>query len=389
MRVRKPKLRVTQYPHSPTTPWVIEGLRIEGKRKRLFFRTRTEADLELARIKVKHAREGQDALSIPDSLRIMARDCAERLAARGHTIAEATDFYLRHLEAVEKSITVDALVSEYIDSKRRAGQSDVHLADLHYRLGNFAQDFGQAPIRTLTSSGIEDWLHALDLGPKSFNNFRDRLSTLFTYGVKRHYLDANPVTAIDPVKEIDSPPEIFTVDQLDAVLEVCSPELLPTLAIGAFTGLRTAELLRLSWTEVDLVRGYVEVTADKSKTARRRLIPISANLIEWLRPYAHHTGQVCPMGSFNYHESCRAFADKAGLSGWPKNGLRHSFASYYLALHQNAPELSLHLGHTSPQMVFAHYRKVVTPEEAKRYWAIRPMTAAENVVPLKQLTVRA
>src|SRR5258708_1214721 len=104
VRVRKPKLRVKEYRHSTTTPWVIEGLRIDGKRKRLFFRTRAEADLELARIKVKRTREGQDALSIPDSLRIMARDCAERLSPWKRTLAEATNFYLAHLEAVERSI---------------------------------------------------------------------------------------------------------------------------------------------------------------------------------------------------------------------------------------------------------------------------------------------
>jgi integrase len=387
--MRKPKLRVKQYPHSPSTPWVIEGLRTcEGKRKRLFFRTRAEADLELARIKVKHAREGQDALSIPDSLRIMARDCAERLGRLGHTIAEATDFYLAHLEAVEKSITVDALVQEYIEAKRRGGLSEVHLGDLRYRLGTFARDFSRARVRTLTSAVIEDWLHGLDLGPKSLNNFRDRLSTLCAYGVRRKYLDANPVAAIDPVKEVDNPPEIFTVDQLAAVLGLCSPELLPTLAIGAFAGLRTAELLRLSWTEVDLVRSYVEVTAGKSKTARRRLIPISDNLTEWLRPYAHHAGQagqVCPLGAYHYHAACRATADMAGLSSWPKNGLRHSFASYYLALHQNAPELSLHLGHTSPQMVFNHYRELVHREEASRYWNIRPPVLAGNIVPLERV----
>ena len=100
------------------------------------------------------------------------------------------------------------------------------------------------------------------------------------------------------------------------------------------------------------MRGYVEVTASKSKTARRRLIPISDNLAEWLRPYANRTGQVCLLGAYHYHAACRQIADMAGLSGWPKNGLRHSYASYYLALHQNAPELSLHLGHTSPRMVF-------------------------------------
>src|SRR6516164_7881183 len=109
MRVRIPKLRVKEYSHSPTARYVIEGLRIDGKRKRLFFRTRAQAELELARIKTKRAREGQDALSIPDSLRIMARDCAALLAPHGKSLADATSFYLDHLEKLRRSISVAAL----------------------------------------------------------------------------------------------------------------------------------------------------------------------------------------------------------------------------------------------------------------------------------------
>jgi hypothetical protein len=33
-------------------------------------------------------------------------------------------------------------------------------------------------------------------------------------------------------------------------------------------------------------------------------------------------------------------------------------------------------------MVFNHYREVVTPEEAERYWNISPAKEAENVVPM-------
>ncbi|PYK18118.1 MAG: hypothetical protein DME55_07820, partial [Verrucomicrobia bacterium] len=111
--MRKPQLRVQEYPHSRTARYVIEGLRINGKRKRLFFRTRIEAQRELARIKIKRAREGEDALAIPDSLRIMARDCAALLSPHNKTIAEATAFYLAHLEALSSSITVAELAREY------------------------------------------------------------------------------------------------------------------------------------------------------------------------------------------------------------------------------------------------------------------------------------
>jgi integrase len=380
--VKKPQLRVKEYPHSLTARYVLEGLRINGKRKRLFFRTKAEADIELARIKKKRAREGDDALSISDSLRIMARDCDAMLAPFSKTILEATTFYLNHLQDLNRSITLEALVAEYQDSIRRAGLSKVYLNDLRYRLGRFVSDFGAVPVRTLSSAAIEDWLHALELGPKSFNNFRARLASLFTYGQKRNYVTTNPVLAIQPVKLIQTPPEIFTPQELDKVLANADASILPTLAIGAFAGLRTAELLRLEWREVDLARGFVEVSAAKAKTARRRLIPIADNLAEWLRPYAGRTGKVYTHSSQAYHKTCAHITRAAGLPRWPKNGLRHSYASYHLAQHQNAAALSLHMGHITPHMLFANYRELVMPEAAACYWAIRPPALSDNIIAL-------
>ena len=61
-------------------------------------------------------------------------------------------------------------------------------------------------------------------------------------------------------------------------------DLVPFLAIGAFAGLRHAEILRLDWAEVDLAGGHIEVKAAKAKTASRRLVPITKNLRQWLTP---------------------------------------------------------------------------------------------------------
>jgi integrase len=383
LRVKKPQLRVKTYPHSATARYVIEGLRVNGKRKRLFFRTKSDAELELRRLKIKRTREGEESLSIPDTLRLMARDCASVLLPFGKTLQDATDFYLAYLEAATRSISVNALVDEFLQSRVHARLSETHLADLRYRLGHFSASFGEAPVRTLTPRVLEDWLHALELSPTSVNNFRARLCTLFNYALKRSYLSTNPLLAVEPIKVVEEAPEIFTPSQLQEVLEAAPPDLVPALAVGAFAGLRTAELFRLEWSEVDLNRGFVQVTAAKAKSARRRLIPISANLAEWLAPYARLTGKVYRATRGQFHIQAGTAALKAGLVRWPKNGLRHSYASYHLALHQNAPELSLNMGHTSPAMVFNHYRELVRPEEATRYWAIRPTPRPENVVQLK------
>src|SRR5207248_10808323 len=71
----------------------------------------------------------------------------------------------------------------------------------------------------------------------------------------------------------------------------------------------------------------------------------------------------------------------AGLARWPKNGLRHSFASYRLAAIHDAPRVAADLGHTSPQMLYSTYRELVLPEEAERFWKIVPDSqAGTNVV---------
>jgi integrase len=170
---------------------------------------------------------------------------------------------------------------------------------------------------------------------------------------------------------------------LQALLAEAPGGLLPALAIGAFAGLRTSEVLRLVWADIDLVRNFIHVAAAKAKSARRRLVPISPNLVQWLAPYAKSVGRLYHGPQQSYHLRSAAAASAAGLARWPKNGLRHSFASYHLALHQNAAETSLHLGHASPAMLFEHYRELVTKEEALRYWSIRPANRPKNVVQLK------
>jgi integrase len=149
------------------------------------------------------------------------------------------------------------------------------------------------------------------------------------------------------------------------------------LAIGAFAGLREAEIQRLDWNEIDFARGHIEVKAAKAKSARRRIIPIQANLAAWLQPYSGMTGAVVPVGA---RRKLARVREAAKLARWPNNGLRHSFASYRLAAVHDAPRVAHELGHTSPQMLYSTYRELVLPTEAERYWTILPTEETANVV---------
>jgi integrase len=147
------------------------------------------------------------------------------------------------------------------------------------------------------------------------------------------------------------------------------------LAIGAFSGLRSAELIRLDWEEIKIDRGILEVAKRKAKTATRRLVPLQSNLVEWLTPYSA-TGRV-----FSSERAAGRAIEQAKAAGvtWPNNALRHSYATYRLAQCQDAPRVALEMG-TSPAMLFRNYRELADEREATTWFKIVPNPSVRNIV---------
>jgi hypothetical protein len=53
------------------------------------------------------------------------------------------------------------------------------------------------------------------------------------------------------------------------------------------------------------------------------------------------------------------------------NGLRHSFASYRLAIVQSAEQVSLEMGN-SPRKLFTNYRQLATKSQAELWFSVMP-----------------
>jgi integrase len=377
--MKKPKIAARPYRHSKTHKFSVD-LRPFGKGRK-FFKTRAEAEAEVMRQKTLLERHSREAVGLSPREMSDFITAKTKLGEYGETINDAVRHRLDYLERIRRSgITVAQLANEVVEAKRKDGRSLKYVYDLNSKLSRFCRDFGNRPIPAVTVEEIDKWLRDLDCSPKSRAQYRANVGVLFGHAERLGMIDRNPIPRTAKPKLVDSPPEIFTVDELRSLLEAASrgaPEVLPVLAIGAFAGVRDAEIKRLDWSEVDLSRRHIEIKGAKAKSARRRIIPIQPNLAAWLRPYSGMNGRIVLEGARKKLDRVRK---AAGLVRWPNNGLRHSFASYRLAAIHDAPRVAAELGHTSPQMLYSTYRELVLPEEAERYWQIAPVAGTDKVV---------
>ena len=377
METRKIKVRKYSDSNRPHLKFVV-NYREAGKRKRTFFETKEQAASVAAFKNAELKHNGIEHSEFPTSIRVMAQNAVEQLKPFGKTIADAVQHYVAYLKANERSCTAVQLVKELLAAKKADGVSERHLRDIRYRLGAFAEKFDGRMVATITSKEIDDWLRSLPVAAVTRNHYRGLAVLAFNFAARNGYAVSNPAEDAAKARVVGEAPGILTPTEAARLLEAATPDILPYLAIGLFAGLRRAELERLDWSEIDFDSGLIEVTAQKAKTARRRHVPMQPNLRHWLLPLRKHKGNVTPV--LGFRESFELAREAAGISEWPENALRHSFASYHLAHFKNAATLALEMGHTNSGMIFNHYRELVKPKDAERYWNIKPAAAGRRKI---------
>lgn len=293
-----------------------------------------------------------------------------KTSVKGGAILDAVRFYNAH-HAGLPSKSFGVVADECLAAKTAAGVSFVYRRSLKHYLARMKRDFSEQPIADITTAQIDVWLREAHGNHTTKNSLRRILVTTFKWARQQGYLDQERKTAAERAITFhgsECAPAIFTPAELVKILAVCPEKLLPHIVIGAFSGIRSAEIERLDWREILWDRGFIEIKAAKAKTKARRLVPLLPNLRAWLEPMKKDEGHVCFVPNVAFR--LNYLGEKSGV-GWRQNALRHSFASYRLAETPDAAKVALEMGN-SPDKLFRHYRELVTPDAAKDWFAIMP-----------------
>jgi integrase len=203
------------------------------------------------------------------------------------------------------------------------------------------------------------------------------LITVFNWAKKKGILKAVPTYP-------DLPPAYYehivppSESEMQRLLEVSPEHLQRVIIIGARCGVRVgeSELLKLRWEHVDFERGVLRVqAANKNKKEPWREVPIQKDILELFREW--HKADQKSRNAFIIH-----YNEKDGIDsiqkGWeaakkragitrklPAYSLRHKFATDLLAAGADPGTVAKLMGHSSTDMIFAHYQHVMTKQKVQ------------------------
>ncbi len=304
------------------------------------------------------------------------------------SLDRVVDYYFTDGPGDTHTIDLQTAVHEYAQHHRDAGNSSDYIHAQMISLNVLQSSLGNHVLDWFNPTRLDAWLRKIktergwsDLN--TCNYFRD-YNMFFKYCEKREFIAKNPLDSHVFVwlrklrKRLkDGKIEIYTVEETEKLLTAAltHPELdlLGWFAVGFFTGIRVDEMPRLTWDAFRWNENIVSVSEYvAAKRGNPRHIEFSEAFLSWIKcleSVEKRTGIF--FNETNYRNRIDRLHEYAGVKK-KRNGLRHTFASYYYVESGTAADTRRRMGQQTDQVLFDHYVSLVEKKDAAAFWALRP-----------------
>ncbi|MCW5548617.1 MAG: hypothetical protein KIT44_06595 [Opitutaceae bacterium] len=351
-------------------------------RRKRYFHTEAERDEAYQRqIAMHEMGVGRVAVTSRDSVEL-----AEMLKLRGGRPESLLAIFKAGLASLPPVSTSLADAREqFLREKRKAVAAGSlkprSLKQQRLAIDAMAKETGFEMLADVKNPALESWLTERKLSPKGLHSFSKALGVFLNWCVAKKYLAESPLSQIY-IPEPAPKRVIFEVDEVARLFRVATkdfPDLLPLLALEWFAGIRpeTAELLeyRLIHRSDRVIR--LEV-GKFSQGSAEFVENIPDTVWHWLPKRL--SGRVAPP---NYKHRITALHQKLGYTSrnpWPQDVARRTFVSHFVALTGSLDSAAFAINHKRPATTLKYYRRRVSKESAKAYFAIRPNATAAKAI---------
>jgi integrase len=359
--------------------WQLDYGVVDGKRKRVSFEDRAEA--ERAMVAARDSQRRLGAMGLTASPVEMAEFLAvkERLRESGTSILEAVEFFIQRGLKVARPKLLPEVVEDFIWSRIELGRDGRTVQTYRHVLGSLARSWPLRFTHELTREEVRSWLRGTRWSASTQNKALGHVRGLFQWAIAQRHAGDDPCAEMERLTVTTEEVADLSLVECEALLHTALrvPRVMPYVVLGLFRGMRRAELERLRFEEMDFEEGTVIAAARKVKTRQRRVVAITGQMRAWISaagwtPDMMRSGPVAPA---NLKEVWPKFWKLAGIKAWPHNGLRHTFASMHYAMHADESALQAILGQRSKDVLHSNYRALKSKREAEAFWELMPPAA--------------
>jgi integrase len=354
-----------------------------GKRERAYFETRDEAKAHAAELRAKFLEHGSLAAAIPPALSEQAVAAAALLEPFGGNLLDAARLWVE----TRKRNTASCTLADAVDAWRASCKGLRPRTLKSYKQTGDRLKAALAA-RTLSKLTAKQLAAALGIegasGSGAAVHYRNGRA-FWRWAAEKKWCQAEVFDGVDaPHVETDGEIEILAPPAVQALMraaEKYAPEAVGHFALLVFAGIRAEEITKLKACHV--TTDGVDIPAGVAKKRRRRHITPCATLKAWLEKH--------PFEPLSEYKWIKAFDRVRCLAGWevqagqleerpkptrgpwPQNCIRHSHASYSVAVGVPLQALLFEFGHSAkPDVLRSNYVGRASRKQALEFFAIRP-----------------
>ena len=236
-----------------------------------------------------------------------------------------------------------------------------------YIIGQLLSLYGEIPLKRFNTSIVDQLqtdLISKGYKPASNNKITNILKHMFNKATEWEMVGSETlkrIRKVKPLKDEGKRLRYLSIEECNALINVCDNHLKPIVVTALNTGMRRGEILNLKWDQVDLKHGFILL--DRTKNGERREIPINRTLEALFLdkslirridiPYVFYD----PVTGNPYQDVKRSFNTalrKAKIRDFHFHDLRHTFASHLVMSGVDITTVSRLLGHKSLSMTLRY-----------------------------------
>jgi len=297
-----------------------------------------------------------------------------------------------HIDPKHAKLTVEAWCETWLRGYAVRKPSTVRQAHTHVK--RIVAHFGPRPLSSVRPSEVREWMTLLrgeGLAESTVYALHARLSHVFSDAVHDGLIPKSPVGRRTSPPAPKQRPYVATTEQVWALHDAMPETMHAAILLGAFAGLRVAEIVALRTSDVDFMRGVITPAiqypgAELKTETSRTPIPIPLDLALELNrvPAQWGSGTLVvgaygrPIAPYTLETAFRtARATVEGLpDGFRLHDLRHYFASLLIASGLDVKVVQARLRHASAKTTLDTYAHLWPDKDESARAAVQAVLAA-------------